>query len=167
MKKSIKVLIFFICLFVGCAIIAVNLVNKESEEKAKAQQNIVDSAAVAGSSSKYDVKVDFAYKEVTKNNVPYAHIRYVWTNNSDKPTSFELAFRYFCFEDGIECREPSDLPAYFGDTFSNIAPGASQNIDLGYIIGENVEAVDLYVEELWSMDKNVIVDKKVTLRDMR
>lgn len=82
MKKSIKVLIFFVCLFVGCAIIAVNLVKKESEEKAKAQQNIVDSAAVAGSSSKYDVKVDFAYKEVTKNNVPYAHIRYVWTNNS-------------------------------------------------------------------------------------
>ena len=165
MKKSIKVLIFFVCLSVGCAIIAVNLVKKESEEKAKAQQNTVDSSA--GHSSKYDVKVDFAYKKVTKNNVPYAHIRYIWKNNSDKPTSFELAFRYFCFENGIECREPSDLPAYFGDTFSNIAPGASQNIDLGYIIGENVEAVDLYVEELWSKDKNVIIDKKVTLRDMR
>lgn len=156
-KLNVTLLILVCICIIPIIIIAVRDTSKELSTPK-------DNTTTAPSSQEYDVKLDFAKKKKLKSGATYAHIRFIWTNNSKNPSSFARSFRYFCFQNGVECDETFEAPMLDGDPFDNITSGTTHHADFAFILKSDSSDVELLVRELFKSD-NVYFHETITLSE--
>ena len=91
----------------------------------------------------------------TYDDKPTVVITYTFTNNSDEPAAFYIAFTDTVYQDGIECERSYNLDETNED--KNIKPGSSIDVKLAYVLNDTTTNVDVEVASgLLSLDGNVI-----------
>lgn len=132
--------------------------SEESSDESSEEEN--DDSDVAESNISvvsHEVTTDYSGRNVLL-------IEYSWTNTSDENKSFMLSFTDQVFQNGIECEN-----AYFfsdgnalGDTSAELQPGATQNVKVGYYIGDMTTAL-VMVTEAFSWDDELVVNEAIDL----
>lgn len=98
---------------------------------------------------------------------PIAIVKYSFTNNSDEPTSFSIAFDDNVYQNGVglnKCYVASDSANYSDDNQSKeIKKGATLEVEVAYMLNDNTTDLEVEVKELFSFsDKTVKKTFKIT-----
>lgn len=92
----------------------------------------------------YEVKIDSCYKEKHYYKGYVLVIKYQFTNNSDKPTSFSMAIEDTVYQDGIEL---SEQILWNTDVGTEIKPGVTIDVEVGYELRDTTTDVEVELTE--------------------
>lgn len=87
-------------------------------------------------------------------------VKYIFTNNSDTPTSFYLTFEDNVFQDGIGLNESfvvADNANYnFDNQTKEIKKGASLEVEVAYELNDTTTDIDVEVSEAFSFSNSIV-----------
>ncbi len=86
-------------------------------------------------------------------------VKYKFTNNSDEKANFMFTFSDEVYQDGIGLNKSYVLndDSYSSDNQSkDIKPGASLEVEVAYELNDETTDIEVEVEELISLDKNIV-----------
>lgn len=110
------------------------------------------------SSAAYAVTIDSCRVTEDYQGNPVAVITYGFTNNSDDATSFAVAIMSKVFQNGVELDSAIGSDWDSEKYMSDIKPGASTTVELGYEL-EDSSDITVEVEELFSFSDELIAEK--------
>ncbi len=91
---------------------------------------------------------------------PIAIIKYTFTNNSDNPTSFNVAFSDSAYQDGVglnSCYFVDDSANYSSDNLSKkIKKGSSIEVETAFELNNETSDIEIEVQELFSFNDKVL-----------
>ena len=87
-------------------------------------------------------------------------VKYKFTNNSDEPTAFYIAFEAEAYQDGVGLNEAfmlKDSANYSADNQTkDIKKGASIEVEVAYELNDDTTNVEVEVKELFSFSDKTI-----------
>lgn len=166
-----KIIALFVCAFMlaGCGSTASSSsTEKVSSETKEGTQSVSSSPEQASSVSKEDAKfkVEILGHELTKDyeDKPAVLVTYSFTNNSDKATSFMVAVTTKAFQDGVELSSAIVLDKENADnSMKEIKPGATIEVQSGYVLDSETSPVEIEVTELFSFSDQLLAQQTISI----
>lgn len=156
-----KIGVALLCLVLMCSF-AVFALGSSEEEGSEDQGSSVAQKDDTGSNLG-DYSIDIVSCRLAKDyqDKNIVIVKYKYTNNSDDPTSFMVAFDCTVYQDGVglnECYVAADSAKYSTDNQTKeIKTGASIEVEEAYELNDSTTDIEVEVEELISFS-----DKKIT-----
>lgn len=159
MKKYLS-LILSILLVISFAFFAVGSSSSDDEDATQKAGKADSDTVEENQLGNYSLEIKSARTTENWEGKPSIVITYSFTNNSDDSTSFYIAFQDNAYQDGIGLERAYTMkdgdPYDEANQSKDIKPGASIDVDVGYILNDTETDVEVEVEELFSFDEKTI-----------
>lgn len=180
--KKVLVIITSILLLAGCGSKASSSQVQSESAVAESTSIAVSSAAVA-SSSVSETTVPAAAPQTTDGafavtvleheimedyeGKPVLAVKYSFTNNSEKTTSFLLAISTQAFQNGVQLSTGILVNDKFdpAGAMKDIKPGTTIEVQAAYVLDDNTSPVELEVSELFTFTDELIVAQTIDIAE--
>lgn len=156
MKKilSLVLVLLLICVF------SVFALGSGESEKTDQGSGKADSAESGANLGEYMVEIKSCRLAKDFENKPVVIVKYSFTNNSDEPTAFYLAFEDHVYQNGVGLNEAyilDDSANYNSDNQTKeIKKDATIDVEVAYELNDSETAIEVELEELFSFNDDTI-----------
>ena len=162
MKAFTKTLTSFLAIVIVLSTFALFAIGSSEDDNSTTDQGTDNASKQENDNNIDDFSITIVSCRLTEDysGLPVAIIKYSFTNNSDEPEAFYLAFDDKVYQDGIglnECYFVKEGDLYSADNQTKeIKPGATLDVEVAYELNDSVTDLEVEVKGLFTFNDDIV-----------